>query len=602
MNKKAALTVFIFVLALMICGGAAAADTSNAAAITDSGTVSGTEGGSASNTPNLENNTTSISNVENEIFVRFNSNITDLAQTSMAAHSQIGATVIKDFKEVPGLQLVKIPETIKIQDAIARYQQNPDVLYAESNYKFRTEVIPNDSYYSSLWGLTKINAPSAWDITTGSSNVIIAVLDTGVDINHPDLQANIWINTVEIPGNGIDDDDNDFIDDVYGWNFLNDNNIISDDNGHGTHVAGIIGAVGNNAQGTTGVMWNVKIMALKFLGSTGKGDVNDAIEAINYARLMGAHIISNSWGGPDYSQALKDIIDASQALFVCAAGNDPYYGGDNNDVTPTYPASYLSPNIIAVAASDQNDNLASFSNYGLNSVDVTAPGVSIYSTKPSSSYGYLSGTSMATPYVSGLAGLIKALRPDLNNLEIKSTILNNVDYISSLAGKILTSGRINAYKALSNIVTDTTLPTASADPKGGSYYSPLSVSLTSSEPGNIYLTTDGSTPTKASFIYNTPLYIDKTTTVKFVAADAAGNLSPVYIEVYSIYRLVGYSYVVSIPYKKGWYKQWYKKAYKKWYRRGGKRYYYWAYRWKYRWMYGWLYRYETRYGSYYALT
>lgn len=535
---------------------------------------------------------------ENELFVRFNSSTPNLYEISKNTHLKTCATVIKEYNEIKGLQLVRIPGNVSLHDAIAIYKQNPYVIYAEPNYVYKSGLIPNDPAYTAnyLWGLPKISAPTAWDITTGSNNVIIAVVDTGIDLLHLDLSSNLWVNTGEIPGNGIDDDNNGYIDDVYGWNFLADNNNVADDNSHGTHVAGIIAAVSNNAQGTTGVMWNAKIMPLKFLDSAGHGSIEDAVSAISYATQMGAHIINCSWGGTGYSQTLKNIIDASSALVVCAAGNDPYYGGDNVDIFPMYPACFTSSNIISVAATEQTDNLAFFSNYGLRSVDVAAPGLNIYSTIPGNSYGYKSGTSMATPYVSGLAGLIKSLRPDLNSLQIKYTIMGNVDYITSLSWKIFTGGRINAVKSLTNIITDTTPPIASADLKGGSYYySPLIVSLTSSKIGRIYYTLDGRTPTIDSLVYTAPIALYTSQTIIFRAMDNSGIFSPVYTESYSIYRLTTYSYQILVPWKKS--KKKYKVRYLVKYKYKGKI----RYKWRYKWIKYWYYRAETRYGQSYTL-
>lgn len=600
MKKQIILLVLIIISAFALFNVVSAADVSNGSE--DSSLILN------SSTSNISNNYTNESNSTDyrkyEIFVRFKSdNLTNegLEEVSKNANLQIGATLLKNYDEVKGLELVEIPESVSLQDAIAKYLQNPDVLYAEPNYIYKKETIPNDSDYTMQWGLSQINAPEAWDITTGSSNVIIAVVDSGIDLNHPDLKANIWINPGETPGNGIDDDHNGYVDDVYGWHWYHlpdgtlagDNNI-TDDNGHGTHVAGIIAAVGNNTQGVTGIMWNATIMPLKFLDQNGDGYLDDAVSAISYATKMGASIISCSWGGSGYSKALKDVIDASSALVVCAAGNEYY--SVNNDISPFYPASFTSENIISVAAVDQNDNLAYFSNYGVNSVDVAAPGTSIYSTWPGSSYGYMQGTSMATPYVSGLAGLIKSIRPDLSNLQIKYTILDNVDSISSLAGKILTGGRINALKALTNIITDSTAPTASADLKGGSYYySPLTISLTASKPGNIYYTLDGTNPTASSPIYRSPLTLYTSQTIKFMTIDTSGTLSGVYLETYSLYKLVDYSYQVWVPYKKS--KKKYKQRYKVAYKYKGKI----KYKWKYKWVYRWYYRFETRYGQKYDL-
>lgn len=386
--------------------------------------------------------------------------------------------IIVKFKgDVKPFRTVKISKG-RVFEEIAEYAERADVDYAEPNYIVRLAAIPNDPGFSELYGLDNtgqtggtpdadIDAPEAWDIQKGSQSAVIAVIDTGVDYTHPDLAANIWTNPGEIPGDGIDNDGNGFIDDVRGWDFYNNDNDPFDDQGHGTHVAGIIGARGNNATGVAGVNWNVKIMPLKFLDSGGWGTTADAIKAINYATAMNAHVMSNSWGGGGYSQFLKNAIAAANAkgiLFVAAAGND----SSDNDIIPAYPASFDVPNVIAVAATDHNDQIADFSNYGVASVDLGAPGVDIYSTVPSGScslcdssgYRRLSGTSMATPYVSGAAGLIKAQFPTFKSADIKSLLLARVDPIPSLVEITVSGGRLNVYNTLED---DSIPPSAIAD-------------------------------------------------------------------------------------------------------------------------------------------
>jgi len=364
------------------------------------------------------------------------------------------------------LYVLKSSYGFDVNNAVTAYSKDSNVEYVEPNYLINISLIPNDPSFSNQWGLhntgqnggtpgSDIHAPEAWDVSKGSNSVIVAVIDTGISYNHPDLAANMWTNPGEIPGNGQDDDGNGYPDDFYGWNFITGKNNSMDDNGHGTHCAGIIGAVGNNSIGVTGVNWNVKLMALKFLDSTGKGSTTNAINAINYAILMSAHVLSASWGSTGYSQFLKDAIQASNnanQIFVAAAGNGGSDGiGDNNDVTPFYPASYDLPNIIAVAATDNKDNLASFSNYGKTSVDLGAPGVYILSTYLNGQYAYADGTSMAAPFVSGVAALIKSFKPEMSNLEIKNGTLASVDQISSLQSKTVTNGRLNASKALESM-------------------------------------------------------------------------------------------------------------------------------------------------------
>jgi subtilisin family serine protease len=291
-----------------------------------------------------------------------------------------------------GISRVKVPEDMTVDQAVADYNARPDVVYAEPNYRYRLQALPDDPQMHRLWALVNhgqtihglratvdadLDAEQAWDLSTGSSDVIVAVVDSGVDIEHPDLSGNIWTNPDEIV-NGIDDDGNGYIDDVHGWDFTTHTNDPVDTHGHGTRVAGIIGAVGNNAIGISGVCWKVSIMPLRFISAADYGTVANAIDAIEYADAKGASVINLSWGGPDYSQALKDAIDAAGALVVCAAGNQ----GRDLALSPNYPASYDSANILSVGASNMNDAPAWFTNYSDHWVDVAAPGTDILSTVP----------------------------------------------------------------------------------------------------------------------------------------------------------------------------------------------------------------------------
>ncbi len=355
---------------------------------------------------------------------------------------------------------------VDIANVIRVINQDPRVEYAEPNYIVKTNIIPDDPKFNQLWGLhntgqsggipdADIDASEAWDITHDST-VIVGVIDTGVDYTHEDLSANIWSNPDETL-NGVDDDLNGFIDDIYGWNFVNETNDPFDDHYHGTHVSGMIGGVGNNGVGVVGVNWNVKIAALKFMNSSGSGSTADAIEAISYANMMGFPITNNSWGGGGFSQALFDAISAANDngyLFIAAAGNSSV----DTDFSPHYPSSYNLPNVISVAATDRNNNLSSFSNYGLNSVDLGAPGSDIYSTVPTG-YSTLSGTSMATPHVSGSAALLWEFDPSLTHLEVKDKIMNLAEPIDSLEGKTVTGSRLNIY----NLFDNDTVPPAVID-------------------------------------------------------------------------------------------------------------------------------------------
>ena len=347
--------------------------------------------------------------------------------------------------------------------ALAGIRRNPNVKYVEFDQEVHIVATPDDDLFSDLWGLhntgqtgglpgADIDAPKAWDVQTGSSDVVIAVIDTGVDYTHEDLSGNMWKNPGETEGDGIDNDFNGFIDDVYGWDFYNNDSDPMDDHDHGTHCSGTIAAVGDNGTGVTGVNWDARIMALKFLSASGSGSTADAVAAVDYATWMRLHyginvvVTSNSWGGGGFLQTLEDAISAANdagILFIAAAGND----STNNDGLPHYPSSYEVPNVIAVAATDHNDQLAYFSNYGITSVDLAAPGVGILSTVPGG-YASFDGTSMATPHVAGVAGLVRAQFSELeaSHIDIKYRILGSVDNIPGLP--VATGGRLNAYTAL----------------------------------------------------------------------------------------------------------------------------------------------------------
>lgn len=348
-----------------------------------------------------------------------------------------------------------IPQKSDILSIIDDYRNDPKVEYAEPNYIYHTFILPNDPYFinGSQWALEKIDAPEAWNIETGRSDIVIAVIDTGVDYNHPDLKENIWANDDEIPSNGVDDDNNGFVDDIRGWDFVNNDNDPIDDNGHGTHCAGIIGAIGNNSIGVAGVCWNCSILPIKALNSRGKGCILCLANNIVYATDNGADVISMSIGGSSKSKLFEEALDYAHSkgvTVVAAAGNDNTY----LDFIPMYPAAYS--NVIAVAATDENDEKAKFSNYG-SLIDVAAPGVGILSTMPtyhvtlndkgySHNYDTLSGTSMACPHVAGLAGLIISKKPDCNPDEIRTILHSGIDNVFS--DRYIGVGRINANKIL----------------------------------------------------------------------------------------------------------------------------------------------------------
>eukprot|EP00930_Biecheleria_cincta_P046662 TRINITY_DN32208_c0_g1_i1.p1 TRINITY_DN32208_c0_g1~~TRINITY_DN32208_c0_g1_i1.p1 ORF type:complete len:1445 (-),score=305.46 TRINITY_DN32208_c0_g1_i1:177-4511(-) len=314
--------------------------------------------------------------------------------------------------------------------------------------------IPNDANFSKLWGMDHwgdrdIDAVEAWKKFNGSSQgIVLAVIDTGIDYTHPDLKDQMWVNPNEIPGNGIDDDQNGIVDDVHGADFANNDGDPLDDQMHGTHCAGTIAGKGNNGIGVAGVAWQgVRLMALKFLSAEGGGRTSDAVKALNYAVAMGARLTSNSWGGGGSSSAMRVAIERAERagmLFVAAAGNE----GSNNDETPHFPSNYASASIISVASTTFKGTLSSFSCYGAKTVDVAAPGSAIYSTVPGGKYRSLSGTSMATPHVSGLAALIWMYRPKLAMQQVKDIVMKSVVVQDTLKGSSLTNGRINALRAL----------------------------------------------------------------------------------------------------------------------------------------------------------
>jgi len=400
--------------------------------------------------------------VPGSIIVGFKSHVTAKGQAGVL--NAVGARAQKHFAQIDSTVVSVTPADTTW--TIHTLEQDPRVAYAEPNFIVHAADTPNDPSFSQEWGLNNtgqqvnfttgtpdadIDAPEAWSVSHGSPDVTVAVIDTGVDLAHPDLAQNIWINQGEncagCRTNGIDDDGDGYVDDWRGWDFVNHDNDPTDDNGHGTHVSGTIAAAGNNGIGTTGVTWNSKIMPLKFLDSQGSGSTEDAISAILYARAQGVPILNNSWGGGDFSQALQDAIeltDQSGELFVAAAGND----FTNTDQEPFWPSSYDTPNIVSVGASDQFDRKAWFSNYGVRTVDLSAPGTNIYSTWKGSTYRFADGTSMASPHVSGAAALVKAVFPNASGVGLKALLLRTVDPITALAGASRTAGRLNVDHAV----------------------------------------------------------------------------------------------------------------------------------------------------------
>jgi subtilisin family serine protease len=393
-----------------------------------------------------------------------------------SATSAAGPTVSHEFRKIRNLRVVQLPDGASVRQALDQLRADPSVLYAEPDYIVHSdEVVPNDPMFSQMWAMKNtgqnggtvdadINATDAWTITTGSNSVIVGTIDTGVDYTQPDLAANMFTNPSDCTQNGIDDDGNGYVDDCHGWNGAYSDGYMYDDVGHGTHVAGTIGASGNNALGVVGVNWQVTIMPCKFLVPDGYGgavgSTSAAINCLDYFATMkdlGYNIIAtnNSWGGGGYSQALYDAIKENMdrgILFIAAAGNGGADGvGDNNDQFPNYPSNYDLPNIIAVAATTRTDAKSSFSNYGRRTVDLGAPGSEILSTVPAwlspSGYAVFSGTSMATPHVTGTVALLKAYDPSLTWYEVRNLILAGGDVKSSMANTF-TGKRLNANGSL----------------------------------------------------------------------------------------------------------------------------------------------------------
>jgi subtilisin family serine protease/subtilisin-like proprotein convertase family protein len=454
------------------------------------------------------------------ILVQFRNAAGDYTGQSVVA----GTTVSQKLDLVQGLYEVRLAPGVTVTQALAAYRADAQVLTAEPDYLLGVSRIPNDPRFGEQWAWRNtgqnggtpgddIHAPQAWDVTTGNRRIVVSVMDTGIDYNHPDLYQNIWINQAEIPlsrrshlvdvdgdglitfadlnnpinqgafkitdvnhdgridaadilapmvldaqghdtglggwafpGNTLDGDTahpNDFI----GWNFVDNNNKPYDDNSHGTHVAGTIGAMGNNGLGVAGINWQTSLMAVRFLNGDGNGSLGNFIVGLNYAVAHGARISNNSWSGADNSQVLYDAINNARAhghIFVAAAGND----GTNTDVNPAFPSSFNLDNIVSVAASDRNDHLAGFSNYGRTTVDLAAPGVDILSTTPFSSYSVFSGTSMATPHVAGALALVWGLHPTWSYRQVINQVLNTVDKVPSMQGKTVTGGRLDLAAAV----------------------------------------------------------------------------------------------------------------------------------------------------------
>ncbi|MFZ9689398.1 MAG: S8 family serine peptidase, partial [Phycisphaerales bacterium] len=434
------------------------------------------------------------------VLVRF-----DLAADPAAierAIALVDGRVAQVYDVVPGLVHLEIG--VPVDRALAALNQLKCVRYAEPDWVCKATSVPNDSNFGSLWGMRNTGqtvnsdpgvagadsrAHLAWDTFTGSSTFVVAIIDDGTNRTHPDLAANIWSNPGEIAGDGIDNEGNGYVDDTWGYDFYQRDNNPSG-TGHGTHTAGTVGAVGNNGVGVAGVMWSCKLMALRFLGPNG-GVTSDAILSVQYANGKRVRVSNNSWGGGGYSQALYDAINAGKAanhLFVAASGNS----GINSDSSPAYPGAYNLDNIINVAATDNNDGRASFSNYGATTVDIGAPGVNILSTYGNSGYSYLNGTSMACPHVAGAVALVTAANPTLTYAQVRSRILSTARPVASLSGRCVTGGVVDIAAAIAGGGgggTNTAPTVAISSPtSGGSFTAGAAITFT----GTATDTQDGS--------------------------------------------------------------------------------------------------------------
>jgi subtilisin family serine protease len=411
-----------------------------------------------------------------DVLVRFHAGVSEERIQAIAA--QLNDRVEDEIESVEGLATIDDLDGEQAEQVASEYARLPEVEYAEPNFEISVDPLdansirsrfvssdtlngPNDPLLSEQWGLINtgqregkagadVSAGYAWERTHGSKKVVVAVLDSGVDYTHPDLAGNMWRRPADMEM--YVDRELGVIDDYNGFSAIDRERDPMDENGHGTHCAGIVGAEGDNNLGIAGVNWQVEIMPLKFMGRGGFGSTKDAIEAINYVierkkAGVNVRVISASWGSRQKSKALEDVIrKAGEAdiIFIAAAGNDSM----DADKTPHYPSNYKLPNVIAVAALDRKDQLASFSNYGAKSVHLAAPGREILSTWLDGGYEEHSGTSMATPFVAGVAGLVLSVEPNMSVKELRDRLFESVDKIDSLKGKVVTGGRLNAARAV----------------------------------------------------------------------------------------------------------------------------------------------------------
>jgi len=393
--------------------------------------------------------------VSGQLLVGFEDGVSRERQQRILA--AVDGRAARRFAAVRGGRLAVVrPRSGRATDLLRRRLSRVDgVAYAEPDFIQTASApkTPDDPFYTLDYAIVEspedhdIDAPEAWGTRTGCAKV--GILDTGIDTDHPDLAANV-LRSSDKPNNGKDDDKNGYVDDTYGWNAIKGKGSGQDDNGHGTHVAGIVAGQGNNANGSSGICWSAGLVPVKFMNSRGKGSTSDAIAGIEYAVKAGLKVINCSFGTSGKSSALHDAVDFAQsknALLVVAAGND----SENIDKSPTYPASYSDSNILAVAATTSSDTLASFSNFGSSAVDVAAPGDGIFSTYLGGGYRTLSGTSMAAPYAAGLAAMLRKQESKASYGDLRYAIRHKVDKPPPLKGKVAYDGRLNAQKALAAI-------------------------------------------------------------------------------------------------------------------------------------------------------